>query len=43
MSLSELAASQRVKPPKDISSIASGFPEDEDIDEFLEEIYSARK
>src|SRR5208337_4990625 len=42
-SLSELAASQKVKPLKDISTLASGFPPDEDIDEFLEEIYSARK
>ena len=42
-SISELAASQKVKPLKDTSTFASGFPPDEDIDEFLEEIYSARK
>jgi hypothetical protein len=42
-SLSELAAKQKVKPLKDISALASGFPPDENIDEFLEEIYSARK
>ena len=42
-SISELAAKQKVKPLKDMSSFASGFPPDENIDEFLEEIYSARK
>jgi hypothetical protein len=42
-SLSELASVQKVKPMKDISSLAGGFPKDEDIDDFLEEIYSARK
>jgi hypothetical protein len=42
-SLSELAATQKVKPLKDMADFASGFPPDEDIDEFLEEIYSARK
>jgi hypothetical protein len=42
-SLTELAAKQKTKPLKDIANFASGFPPDEDIDEFLEEIYSARK
>jgi hypothetical protein len=42
-SLSELVSAQKVKPIKDMSSFASGFPEEEDIDAFLEEIYAARK
>lgn len=42
-SLSELASLQKVKPIKDMSTFASGFPDDEDIDAFLEEIYSARR
>ena len=42
-SISELASIQKVKPIKDMSTFASGFPVDEDIDEFLEEIYSARR
>jgi len=42
-SLSELASAQKVKPIKDMCTFASGFPEEEDIDAFLEEIYSARK
>lgn len=42
-SLSELASIQKVKPIKDASSLAGGFPQDEDVDEFLAEIYNARK
>jgi hypothetical protein len=42
-SLAELAASQKVKPLKDVSKLAGGFPDDEDIDAFLREIYNARK
>jgi plasmid stability protein len=42
-SLAELAAAQNVKPLKDISVLAGGFPEDVDIDKFLEDIYSSRK
>ncbi len=41
-SLSELASLQKVKPIRDMSTLAGGFPEDEDIDGFLDEIYSAR-
>jgi hypothetical protein len=42
-SLSELAASQKVKPVKDNSVLPRIFSEGEDIDRFLEDIYSARK
>ena len=42
-SLAELAAAQNVKPLNDISVLAGGFPEDVDIDKFLEDIYSSRK
>lgn len=42
-SISDLASAQKVKPAKNISSLAGGFPSDENIDEFLEEIYSARR
>jgi len=42
-SITELAKSQHVKPFKDLSSFAGGIPEDQDIDEFLGEIYAARK
>lgn len=41
-SLSELASAQKVRPIKEMSTFATGFPEDEDIDAFLEEIYAAR-
>ncbi len=42
-SIEELASLQKVKPIKDMSTFASGFPVDEDVDQFLEEIYSARR
>ena len=42
-SLTELAREQGVRPVKDISVFAGGFPEDEDIDEMLEEIYRLRE
>ncbi len=42
-SISELAAAQKVKPLRNVSTLAGAFPSDEDIDEFLEEIYSARR
>jgi hypothetical protein len=42
-SLQELAQAQGVAPVKDISVFAGGFPEDEDIDELLEEIYRLRE
>jgi len=41
--LQELAQAQGVGPVKDISVFAGGFPEDEDIDELLEEIYRLRE
>lgn len=42
-SLADLAAKQKVKPVKSIVELAGGFPEDENIDQFLDEIYKARK
>jgi hypothetical protein len=42
-SLAELAREQGVGPVRDISVFAGGFPEDEDIDEMLEEIYRLRE
>lgn len=42
-SLSELAREQGVGPIKDISSLQGGLPDDEDIDEMLEEIYRSRE
>jgi hypothetical protein len=42
-SIQELAQSQDVGPVKDIRVFAGGFPEDEDIDEMLEEIYRWRE
>ncbi len=41
--LQELAQAQGVGPVKDIAVFAGGFPEDEDIDELLEEIYRLRE
>jgi len=41
--LQELAQAQGVGPVKDISVFAGDFPEDEDIDELLEEIYRLRE
>jgi len=42
-SIAELAAAQNVKPLKSISVLAGGFPDDLDVDKFLEDIYSNRK
>jgi hypothetical protein len=42
-SLQELAEAQKIKPIKDVSGLAGTFPNDEDIDDFLKEIYSARE
>jgi hypothetical protein len=42
-SLPDLAAAQGVEPINDIAQLAGGFPSDEDVDEFLMDIYSARK
>jgi hypothetical protein len=42
-SIAELAQIQRVVPLKDASTLEGGIPEDEDLDEFLNEIYTARR
>jgi len=42
-SLSELAREQGVGPVEDIRVLAGGLPDDEDIDEMLEEIYRLRE
>ena len=42
-SLQELAQSQGVGPVKDIAVFTGGFPEGEDLDELLEEIYRLRE
>jgi len=41
--LQQLAKEQGVRPVKDISVFAGGFPADEDVDEMLEEIYRMRE
>ena len=41
-SLEDLAAAQAIEPMKDVSVLCGGFPADENIDEFLDEIYNAR-
>lgn len=41
--LSELADEQGVRPVKDISVFAGGFPEDEDLDELLAELDQVRE
>jgi hypothetical protein len=42
-SIKELAQSQGVGPVNDVSVFAGGIPDDEDVDEMLEEIYRLRK
>ncbi len=42
-SIQALAHSQGVGPVKDISVFAGGIPDDEDVDEMLEEIYRLRE
>jgi hypothetical protein len=42
-SFEDLARLQGVKPLEDINVLAGGFPEDEDIDEFLDDIYKHRE
>jgi hypothetical protein len=42
-SFEDLARLQGVKPLEDINVLAGGFPEDEDIDEFLDDIYGHRE
>jgi hypothetical protein len=41
--IGQLAAMQKVKVLKDLSTLAGGIPNEEDVDELLEEIYAARK
>jgi hypothetical protein len=41
--IEELARCQEVKPIQNVAVLSGGFPTDEDVDEFIEEIYSARK
>ena len=41
--IKELAATQRVKPIKNVSVLAGALSKDEDIDEFLSEIYKGRE
>ena len=41
-SFADLAASQKIKPTKNALELSGGFPSDENIDEFLDEIYQAR-
>lgn len=43
LSITALATTQKVKPLRSVSELSGGFPDDEDIDEFLKEIYRARK
>jgi len=42
-SLAELAREQGVGPVEDISVFAGGIPEDEDVDEMINEIYRLRE
>jgi hypothetical protein len=42
-SVSELAREQGISPIHDIGVLAGGLPDDEDIDEMLEEIYRLRE
>lgn len=42
-SFEDLARLQGVKPLEDVSVLAGGFPEDEDIDGFLDDIYKHRE
>jgi len=42
-SFEDLARLQGVKPLEDINVLAGGFPEDEDNDEFLNDIYKRRE
>ena len=42
-SFGDLARLQGVRPLENINVLAGGFPEDEDIDEFLSDIYKHRE
>ena len=41
-SFAELAGSQKIKPTNNALELSGGFPIDENIDQFLDEIYKAR-
>ena len=41
-SLSVLARSQKIEVSPNASNLAGGFPDEEDVDEFLRHIYDAR-
>ena len=43
ITIGQLAAAQGVTPLVDVSSLEGGFPADEDIDDFLQDIYSSRR
>lgn len=42
-SIEELAAAQNIKPVKTAAGLATEYPDDEDVDTMLEEIYASRK
>jgi len=42
-SFEELAQLQGVKPLESVSALAGGFPEDENLDEFLDDVYERRE
>jgi hypothetical protein len=42
-SIADLAQIQKVTPLKDASTLAGGIPEEEDLDAFLNDIYTARR
>lgn len=41
-SFADLAKSQKIKPTKNAVELSGAFPTDENIDQFLDEIYEAR-
>ena len=41
-SLSDLARSQEIEISSNASNLAGGFPDEEDVDEFLRHIYDSR-
>ena len=42
-SIAELADLQKVEPLRDVATLAGGISAEDDVDEFLKEIYDARK
>ncbi|MGH9793609.1 MAG: hypothetical protein ACRD5G_02450 [Candidatus Acidiferrales bacterium] len=43
LTLEQLAKAQGVKPLTDPSVLAGAWPEDDDIDEFIEDLYRSRR